>query len=209
MSTLKNFFAAGLCSATLMCAMSASASVVTVGNLSSDTETQITTDTTSGRSYTRFDAFNLSYDNTLLAITPGGAWAGWSIATAAVSDDFIAAALGVTSTPCTGAVNFGTQCGTIGGWSDGQLGASYMFSYDYYAYLNSYGGAGLAEFRSFGEVADYEDWYLVTGPDMYKGASAINYLLFKEATAVPEPVSLAVFGLGLVGLGLARRRQRR
>lgn len=95
-------------------------------------------------------------------IAPNGAWAGWSLATAKVSDQFIAASLGVSSTACDGAVTYGKLCGTIPGWADTKLGKSYQTSWDYYAYLNSMGGSGLVEFAAAGGVRDYEQWLSIT-----------------------------------------------
>ena len=107
----------------------AHAVVITHGNLTTDDTTNFITDTTSGRQYTRLDAFNLNVAGTLAAIAPGGAFEGWSVATSSVADDFIAAALGLSSTACDGPVA-GLTCGFIGGWTDGDLGQSYTSAFD-------------------------------------------------------------------------------
>ena len=67
----------------------AQGATVTYGNLTSNDATDFITDTVTGRQYTRFDAFNLSYADTLTAVGPGGAYDGWSIADSMISDQFI------------------------------------------------------------------------------------------------------------------------
>ncbi|NOX08507.1 MAG: hypothetical protein GXP22_03290 [Gammaproteobacteria bacterium] len=82
-----------------------------------DDITNFITDTATGREYLRFDAFDLSYADTVIATSAGGVYENWSIATSKISDDFIDAALGVATSPCTGAVAYNTTCGTVAGYN--------------------------------------------------------------------------------------------
>jgi hypothetical protein len=174
--------------------------ITTHGYLTSDADTDFVTDTNSGRLYTRFDAFNLSYADTLTAIGSGGAYDGWSIASSYEADDWYAAAFGLAATPCTGIASFEQECGTLSGWVDGAFGASRYSYVDLFAFINTDGGwqqIGLGEIRDNGEVRDLSKWSDVASLDKY---AAINLLLFKESTSVPEPSTLAFFALGMIGL---------
>jgi hypothetical protein len=73
----------------LLVSVQAGAAIVTYGNLTSDDSTFIITDTSTGREYLRFDRFNLSYADTLLAVRAGGVYEGWSIADATIADMFV------------------------------------------------------------------------------------------------------------------------
>lgn len=203
---MKSFFlrVAGLLA--LFTCFGSYAGVVTIGNLTTDSNGDTITDTVSGRLYTRFDAFSLSYNNTLSAIS-SGAYQGWSVASAEVADDFVSAALGGTSSHCDGAVSYGTFCGVASGWRDGALGASYSGYHDYFAYMTAAGTRpiSLVEFRYNGQIRDYENW---SSPHRLDRYANINLLLYKEAAAVPEPTTLALFTLGILGLAFARRKKR-
>ncbi len=182
------------------------ATVITHGNLTTDDATQVITDTTTGRMYTRFDAFNKTYADTLTSLLSGNTYDGWSAVTSSIADEFIATVLGLGSTPCDGNVAYGTACGTISGWSDGNFGSSYDSFYDYFGYLGAASSPiGLVEFNSNGLVEDYEDWSTVASLDSYP---TINLLLYKQGnfvSDVPEPSIIALFGAGLMGLGFVGR----
>jgi hypothetical protein len=209
MTYTKKLFAYAAVSAALMSATAANAAIVpvTVGNLSSDSSTKITTDTKTGRQYTRFDAFNLTYADTLKAIASGGTWAGWSIVTADVSRSFIASVLAPASSNCN---LYGQTCGYAANWTDGKLGNAYDSDRDYYAYIDKNGLAGIVDLYKNGAVSDYDYGDPLARFDNFKDPSfRINYMLYRDAptSAIPEPASLALVGLGLASFAAARRRK--
>lgn len=192
----------------------ANAGLITIhGDLTTDAATNFITDTNTGRLYTRFDAFNLSVQDTYSAIEIGGTFEGWSIMTSTEADEFYAAALGVTTTPCDTNTN-DLNCGTLVDWADGDFGASYSSAYDYFAYQTSAGSTdfSLAEIRNSGLIRE----------KVGRGRSAmidnfgitrwshlpINLMLFKDTVDVPEPTTLAIFSLGIIGLASRRFKKK-
>lgn len=189
------------------------------GNLSSEptTNTIAEINPVTGRMYSRFDAFDLSYADTVAA-TSGGAFTGWSIASAAIADDFINSVLGLTTPSlCTGAT-VETVCGSISGWLDGDFGESFDTSLDYFAYQtgDALDPIGLVEFATSGGVTDITMWAPgVAGLDsLVLGSNPVNLLLYtddpnpsplSQPIAAPEPGILALLSLGLVGMVGARR----
>jgi hypothetical protein len=62
---------------------------------------------------------------------------------------------------------------------------------------------------NLGLVSDYRDYSLyVEGPNGYDFSTAFLSARAISDSDVPEPVTLALLGLGLAGLGVSRRRQR-
>ena len=197
-----------------------SATTVTHGNLTSDDTTNFIKDTVTGREYLRFDTFDLTYADTFAAVDTGGTYEGWSIATSDTADEFYAAILGVGSTPCSGATAYGTICGTVSGWADGDFGQSNTTS-DNFWYLSTnttpnhiQRGVGLSDISSNGTLLDYDDWAPHVKADIHtvsRGAP-INALLYREGTVpspVPVPAAAWLFGSALLGFfGVARRKTR-
>lgn len=189
------------------------AGVITYGTLTTDTAGNTITDTSTGRMYSRFDAFNLSYADTFAMIAdPLSDFFGWSVADSGINDDFINALFGTAGTnPCTvGTDAYNEVCGTLGGWSDGALGNAFDIYSDYYAFLNTTGATtiGLTLISSFDDtIYEFNDWSTISNLDYFGSIDGlpfipINLLLYKDGTvsSVPTPSPLAIIGFGLLGL---------
>jgi hypothetical protein len=216
----------------LLVSVQAGAAIVTYGNLTSDDSTFIITDTSTGREYLRFDRFNLSYADTLLAVRAGGFYEGWSIADATIADMFVEG-LFTGSTPCSGiGTARGTECGILSDWIDGDFGDSYHADTDYFAFLNNNERPiGLVAFgddnsAADGRVTQHEGWSYIYRLNNFGvddgGANPINLLLTREGSGpepssyypyttpstVPVPAAIWLFGSALIGLvGFSQRRK--
>jgi len=185
----------------------AHAGIITHGSLEADDATKYILDTSTGRMYTRFDAFDLSVAATKSSLGVGELYDGWTIANYDIADDFIQAALGVNTTPCDGSYVGNYNCGSMVAWVDGDFGGVSGISYDYFAYLDVSQGInfeiGLVTFRDDLNSIAKGGWTNIATLDQHSG---INLLLYKDADIkhVPEPSTLAVFALGMIGLGFRR-----
>lgn len=182
--------------------------IKTHGYLTTDITTNFITDTSTGRLYTRFDAFNLTVQDTITAVGVGGTYEGWSIVTTTQAHDFYSAALGRVS-HCNATTWM--DCGTILNWADGDFGNSYDTSVDWFAYImpgNLKYGAG--KIASGGTITNYPSFFTEASLNSHSATnftSNINFLLYKDApsnTSVPEPSTLAIFILGMIGLASRR-----
>ncbi len=195
--------------------------IYSFGDLSTDVDGSVITNTVTGRQYLRFDSFNLTYAETLQAVDSGGIYSSWSIADSGINDDFINAAFGQQGeNPCSTGADYALEnCGTLSGWQDGAFGASYVGNLDYYAYLSTVGRTGpggtnpigITEFAASGRVSEYEAWSSIANLDSNFSPRPINLLLYREASdiEVPEPATLFLLTFALFGLAVRKIRQPR
>ncbi len=188
------------------------AAIITHGFLTTDDSTNFITDTNTGRMYSRLGQPALQYSALLAELGTGGSWEGWSVATSDISDAFISAAYGLFNTRCTGPVARGTLCQDAffkvgnGAWTPGDFGIGTVWYYlstqdtpdrDEFEF-------GAASIGSLGTIRDSDDFANVDTTDGWVGFGHANYLLYKEAQAVPSPSSLLLLLLGIAAMYSSR-----
>jgi hypothetical protein len=194
------------------------ANAVVIGNLTYD-GTYISGD---GRTYLGLDTIaSWDYAKTLAATTEvNGEYEEFRIANTADADYFIGSLFGADADGCStvdGSPTYST-CGVIQGWTDGIFGDNsknndrdrFMFIADEAINYE----VGLARiFGSTNVVDQLESWNTISASDMFSEDglfwfTSIPWLLVKDTVAsVPEPSSIALMGLGIFGIGFARRRR--
>ena len=188
--------------------------VVVIGNLTYN-GTYISGD---GRTYLALDTIaSWDYATTLAATQVGGQYEGFRIANTADADYFIGSLFGTNADRCStvDGIASNVQCGVLNGWVDGNFGNNTDEFVDYFFFLSEESESyevGFTELLRDGAVWQYEEWstivdsdnYSINGPD---GFFPLPWLLVKDTVAAPEPAIMALMGLGIFGIGFARRRR--
>jgi hypothetical protein len=192
----------------------ASAAIVTTGTLDYDNVTNVITDSASGATYLGWDMVDESTYQQTVDQTNGGAFDGWHIASQTEAYEFYRAATGDSRVDAVGDQYLVTEIAAFGegvpfgqnggGWTDlawflsdeyTEVGFIQMFAQDNEVTISDAAMTIVTSDRnSASGDPDYIGWLLV-------GDSA------KTSIPVPEPSIIALFGLGLVGLGFARKRR--
>jgi hypothetical protein len=191
-----------------------------IGNLTYD-GTYISGD---GRTYVGLDTIAAwDYATTLAATTEvDGPYEEFRIANTADADYFIGSLFGADADNCSSIDENGTPnadnayCGDITGWTDGMFGDNMNNQTDYFLFIDDGSTttwAGVTSLKYDGMVAQVESWITIDNSDEYSAdgmypSSPMTWLLVKDTVAsVPGPSSIALMGLGIFGLGFARRRR--
>ena len=198
----------------------ASASVITTGTLEYDNVSNVITDNVSGETYLGWDMVkDLDYAQTVAITTGTGLYNDWHIASQTEAYSFYNAATGAGVSDVVGDQIHSDDIGVyvdgerFGGssaplqdyaWflSDGLLPAGNLQLYSRYTDLS------LTEIFCTLDCTDYNSINGNIAGDSQSSGYNIGWLLVGgSTTVVPEPSIIALFALGLVGIGFARRKR--
>lgn len=177
----------------VLCSVSsgAHATLITNGTLEADLDTGVITDNLTRRLYTGFNVLDSTFENIVAAIGPGGMYDGWAFATSKESDEFLDGGQFLTVQRSDGLSP-----------DDYHISASLEFHGFVYYVIDTFNDG---QFQASSSLRLSND--LIDG---FGGTDANpNYvLLYKDGIPVAEPATLAIFALGLMGLGLRRFKKK-
>lgn len=193
--------------------------VVITGDLSYDDTTDVITNTVSGETYLGFDVLqDLTYAETVAMTSAGGAYESWHIASQAEAVEFFTAAV----EPFTFTDDTVSYASTASTFMNG-FGDNFIDSGNDVAWFldDDTGMAGYVYFYE-NQVTNHfinTNWNTIDYSDNYSASPGaivshypISWLLVggtADTHAVSEPSVMALMGLGLLGLGIMRRRQKK
>jgi hypothetical protein len=197
----------------------ANAGLITIGGLTLENAgDSYVTDHVNNVDYLRWDQVkDLSYSELTTALQTGNAYDGWEIASNGEANDFVNALLDGTS-----------SCDEVTGTSYCSMDINFRafelmmgISYDSVTNLNfAFFLSDNGIYYEVGYVQRYNDmilkineWDSIAESDNYSASgqnpeSPIGFLLYRDNTEVPEPSTLAIFALGMIGLASRRFKKK-
>jgi len=188
----------------------ASASVITTGTLDFDNVSNVITDNVSGETYLGWDTVkDRDYAQTVAITTGVGFYSDWHIASQTEAYIFYNAASSAGLVDVTGSQSHGSN---LGAFADGETyGDSFNASTDSVGFLSDESKEVGRMNISSGRLSIHDNWSSIDVLNTYSGSAGIGMLLVGgtggATSAVPEPSVIALFGLGLVSIGFARRKR--
>ena len=199
----------------LLVSGTANAGLITIGGLTLENAgDSYVTDHVNNVDYLRWDQVkHLSFSELTTSLQTGNAYDGWEIASLGQANDFVNALLDGTS-GCNSSIGFDV-CSTSYTYTDfiTLMGSSYdrNLSYTYAWFLsdNKFGSeVGYIE-ANVVRLSKSNEWSSFATSDTFSStgtnsALPIGFMLYREHAEVPEPSTLAIFALGMIGLASRR-----
>lgn len=195
----------------------ANAGLINIGALTSndDGSTTVISDTLNSLEWLRWDQLaDLTYAETLAQIS-SGAYSGWNIAGVNEANLFLDALYNGAAHGCSNNTTSNLTCLSNGSfssadyttllgdsWTRGTASRDVAWFYDDTITDNSAGylfltsGVSNSKWNTHGTIASTDSWA--------HSNNSIGWLMYRSTSEVPEPSTLAIFALGMMGLASRR-----
>ena len=197
---------------TIVISASAHAAVVT-GDLSYDSGTGLIT-STSGLTYLGWEvAADLTYAETIISTLSGGIYGEFHIASQTEAFTFFNAVNSGADVVDVPGQNFHFALGLSSSDGQGRFGNNFNANNSYAYFLSDESGfdVGILTSTSISLIIN-DSWAAETfeSADLNSSNSdlGVSWLLVKDASVVPVPAAIWLFGSGLIGLFVASRRKK-